>query len=321
MGHLHHANAKTTARIREEIQNSNATILALAAHYHLNPKTILKWKHAGRTTDKKSGPTSPKSTVLTTMEEQIICEFRRQTQLSLDDVFISLKDKIPNLTRSNLHRCLVRHGLNRLPKDENAPAKSKKKFKNYDIGYMHADITELRLENKKMYLFVGICRVCKYVYVELHDRMTVNISVAFLENLIADCPFKIHTILTDNGIQFTYKLLARHQQPKNKIHPFDALCKKHEIEHRLTKFRHPWTNGQVEIMNKKIKAHTTRKYHYVTVKQLKQHLMAYVLVYNFQQPLKALHYKSPYETIIEIFEKNPTLFKDNPHHKTVGLNR
>jgi len=31
----------------------------------LNPKTVTKWKNAGRTTDKKSGPMHPKSTVLT----------------------------------------------------------------------------------------------------------------------------------------------------------------------------------------------------------------------------------------------------------------
>ncbi len=48
-------------------------------------------------------------------QEPVICEFRRQTKFSLDNVFISLKARIPALTRSNLHRCLQRHGLNRLP--------------------------------------------------------------------------------------------------------------------------------------------------------------------------------------------------------------
>jgi len=118
MGDIQHANAKTTPRIRKEIQESNETITELATRLSLNPKTVTKWKNAERTTYKKSGSTIPKSTVLTEQEEQIVCEFRRVTKFSLDDVFIALKDEIPKMTRSNLHRCLQRHELSRLPKEE-----------------------------------------------------------------------------------------------------------------------------------------------------------------------------------------------------------
>ncbi len=115
MGSVHHANAKTTAGVRNEIHESTETIAELSERLPLNHKTVSYWKHAGRVTDKKSGPTRPRSTVLTPAQEPVICEFRRQTKFSLDDVFISLKARIPALTRSNLHRCLQRHGLNRLP--------------------------------------------------------------------------------------------------------------------------------------------------------------------------------------------------------------
>ena len=322
MGCLYHANAKTTQRVRKEIQESKETISQLAKRLSLNPKTIIYWKNADRVTDKKSGPSNPRSKVLTPSEEQVICEFRRLTKFSLDDVYISLKPQIPALSRSNLYRCLKRHGLNRLPLEENSGKKiEKKKFKEYDIGYCHIDITEIRLAQQKLYLFVGIERACKYAYVELHTRMTQEIARDFLERFIQDCPFKIHTILTDNGAQFTYALLADHLKPKTKTHMFDNVCSKHAIQHRLTKFRHPWTNGQVEIMNKKIKAHTTKKYYYDDAESLKKHLMSYMLVYNFQRQLKALKYKSPYAKMIEIYEQREDLFKSNPHHKTVGLNK
>ena len=231
----------------------------------------------------------------------------------------SLKDRIKGLTRSNLHRCLKRHHLNRLPDIEEGGRK-KKKFADYPIGYVHVDITEVRLGKQKLYIFVGIDRLCKYVYVELHERMTQENAVSFVRNLIADCPFIIHRLLTDNGSQFTYALLAEHLRPKNKIHPFDALCAAHNIKHKLTKFRHPWTNGQVEVFNKTIKKHTTKTYHYDTVDQLKQHLMAFLLIYNFQRPLRALKYLSPYEKMIQIYQTNPELFRSDPNHKIVGLN-
>lgn len=322
MGNLHHANATTTVRVRKEIQHSSATIATLAARYHINPKTVLHWKHANRLEDAKSGPRAPRSTVLTPEEEQVICEFRRLTQFALDDVYISLKPHMPALSRSNLHRCLVRHGLNRLePEEETRSGGSKKKkFKDYDIGYVHVDITEIRVGKTKLYLFVGIDRVCKYAYVELHERMTQPIALAFLEHLIKDCPFTIHTILTDNGAPFTYALLAERLRPKHKMHLFDQTCAAHGIRHRLTKFRHPWTNGQVEVFNRIIKGHTTKRYHYDTVTQLKTHIMAFLLAYNFQRPLKALKYHSPYDTIIKIYKQQPELFHCNPLQKIMGLN-
>jgi hypothetical protein len=51
------------------------------------------------------------------------------------------------------------------------------------------------------------------------------------------------TILTDNGIQFA-------EQPRNRNTAwsrqmrFDMICQVNDIEHRLTKPNHPWTNGQ-----------------------------------------------------------------------------
>ena len=47
MGHIHHANARTTVRVRKEIQNSTESIAQLAERYAINPKTVLYWKHAG----------------------------------------------------------------------------------------------------------------------------------------------------------------------------------------------------------------------------------------------------------------------------------
>jgi transposase-like protein len=255
MGSILHSNAKTTPKIRKEIQDSEESIIELAQRYSLNPKTIAKWRKAGRVVDNRSGPKLPKS-VLSTAEQQVVCEFRRLTKLPLDDVFIALRDKIPALTRSNLHRCLVRNGLNILPKEDDEP-KRKKKFKDYPIGYIHIDITEIRIAKQKIYMFVAIDRFSKYVYAELHESMTQEISCQFLNNFIADYPCKINTILTDNGAQFTYQLLAEHLRPKN-THPFDIICQNNNIEHRLTKFRHPWTNGQVEVTNRIIKRYTTK---------------------------------------------------------------
>lgn len=71
-----------------------------------------------------------------------------------------------------------------------------KKFKQYPIGYFHIDIAELR-----KVLFVAIDRTSKFAYVELHESAIKPIAAEFLRNLIKTLPYKIHTILTDNGIE------------------------------------------------------------------------------------------------------------------------
>nr|MBL0687258.1 transposase family protein [Sulfurospirillum sp.] len=218
--------------------------------------------------DKRSGPIKPKS-ILTDKEQAIICEFRRVTKLPLDDVLVALKKQIPNLSRSNLYRCLKRNGLNTLPK-EVQDKKPIKKFKNYEIGFIHIDIAQVHTKEGKAYLFVGIDRKTRSVYAELYDKMTIKHSCLFLNNLISHFPFKIRKILTDNGAQFSYRLLSKHLTPKNKVHPFDTICLKESIEHRLTQFRHPWTNGLVERMNRTIKEATVKIYFYETLKELKE---------------------------------------------------
>jgi transposase InsO family protein len=316
MGNLLHGSAKTTHRVRKEIQRSDKSIAALARQYYLNPKTVRYWKNAGTIFDKKSGPKTRVS-VLNKLEQQAVCEVRRTLQLPLDDLFIVFKDSIPALTRSNLHRCLQHHGLSRLPKEE--VSRDKKPFKEYPIGYMHVDITELLTDSGKEYLFVAIDRATKYIYIELHPHMTMDNAVQFLHNLQQDCVFKLTHILTDNGAQFTYKLLAKKLQP-DRVHPFTALCNTLAIEHRTTQFRHPWTNGQVEITNKIIKEATTKKYHYADFDELKRHLMAFLLYYNYQRPLKSLKLKTPWELVQKWYDDVPDLFKSNPSHKMVGLN-
>ncbi|MDR0727882.1 MAG: IS481 family transposase, partial [Puniceicoccales bacterium] len=116
MGYVLHGSAKTTHRIRKEIHDSKESIATLAVRYGVNFKTILKWKHREDVADHKSGPKKVRSS-LNEMEQAVVCEFRRVTKLPLDDVFIALRDKIPALTRSNLHRCLQRNGLSRLEEE------------------------------------------------------------------------------------------------------------------------------------------------------------------------------------------------------------
>ena len=65
MGSVLHGCARTTPRIRAELQASQESSRALAARYGLDPKTVRKWRGRDTTDDAPMGPKAPKSTVLT----------------------------------------------------------------------------------------------------------------------------------------------------------------------------------------------------------------------------------------------------------------
>ena len=241
MGQVLHGSARTTEAVRRAIQLRQGSVRALARRYGVSPTTIQKWRKRETTADAKMGPKEARSTVLTPEQEAIVVAFRRHTLLPLDDCLYGLQPTIPHLTRSSLHRCLERHGISRLPEVEgDKPAK--KRFAAYPIGYFHIDLAEVSTEEGKLRLFVAIDRTSKFAVARLVESAGKMEAAQVLRDLIEAVPYRIHTVLTDNGIQFT----ARKQDIWDLRHIFDRVCDEHGIEHRLTKVNHPWTTDEVE---------------------------------------------------------------------------
>jgi len=307
MGQVLHGSATTTATIRRAIQHSQESLRGLSKRYGINQKTVAKWKKRGSVADLPTGPKDPKSTVLSIEEEAIIVAFRHHTLLPLDDCLYTLQPTIPHLSRSSLHRCLQRHGISRLP-DVEGDKSDKKKFKTYPIGYFHIDIAEVQTAEGKLYLYVAIDRTSKFAFVQLVRKTGRSSASAFLVALIAAVPYKIHTVLTDNGVQFTFPpRYADGPTARYMTHMFDMRCQENGIEHRLTKVKHPWTNGQVERMNRTIKEATVKRYHYDSHQQLVTHLTDFISAYNFARRLKTLKGLTPYEYICKTWTKEPEL--------------
>jgi transposase InsO family protein len=317
MGQLLHKCATTTEKTRREIQLSKESIATLARRYGVNRKTIAKWKNRTTCQDTPMGPKIRRSKALTQQEEQVVIAFRKLTQLPLDDCLYTLQETIPHLSRSTLHRCFQRHGLPKLDKLQPKEKAAKKQFKVYPIGYFHVDIAEVQTAAGKLYLLVAIDRTSKFCYARLYEFASKSAAVGFLEDLIAFVPYKIHKILTDNGVQFT----NRKEGELALEHMFDRICEQEGIIHRRTQVAHPWTNGQVERMNRTIKEATVHSYYYSNHQQLERHLNDFLLAYNFARRLKALRGKTPWQFLEQQWQKNPQLFHRNITTFTKGLNK
>ena len=158
---------------------------------------------------------------------------------------------------------------------------ARRAFKACPIGFFHIDIAEIRTAEGKLRLFVAIDRTSKLAFVQLVESATRVMASAFLAALIEAVPCRVHMVLTDNGIQFYFP--PRHANGPTAsliIHMFDMRCRENGIEHRLTKPNHPWTNGQVERMNRTIKDATVKRDHYDDHDPLRRHLLLFIDAYE-----------------------------------------
>jgi len=86
-----HGSATTTHAVRAAIQRSQAPTEQLSQTYGINSKTVLKWKKRICLEDRKTGPSEPRSKVLTEAEEEAIIVLWRQALFAAERLKHSLK--------------------------------------------------------------------------------------------------------------------------------------------------------------------------------------------------------------------------------------
>ncbi len=247
------------------------------------------------------------------LEEALIIELRKLLALPLDDITEAMRRCVnPKLSRSAIHRCLQRHGISRMPKPDKP---NSGRFEAAGVGFIHIDLKHLpALERRKSYVFVAIDRATRAVYIEIHPRRDAKTSAAFLQRFLAQFPAAVHTILTDNGSEFTDRFAVDMKgKPEGKPsgnHPFDTVCANAKIEHRLTKPFKPQTNGMVERFNRRIVEAIGRENKrgsghrlFASHADRDAFLNQFVHDYNHTR-LKCLAYVAPLEALANLAEHN-----------------
>jgi transposase len=249
-----HANATTTPRTRAYIQRSSASVAALATELGVSEKTVRRWRGRSEVSDRShrrhrlGQSTSPE-------QEALICGLRADVGLGLDDLVEVMQRCVDaSLSRSAIYRCLKRYGISGRV---DLPAAAPGRFEPQPFGFVHIDLKHLtRLRQAKSYVFVAIERVTRFVYVEIVTHRDSRTIAGCLERFLVAFGHPVHTILTDNGSEFTDRFAVDMRgKPLGKpsgAHPFDLVCADQCIEHRLTKPYHPQTNGMVERFNRRI---------------------------------------------------------------------
>ena len=297
-----HANATTTPKTRAYIQASSAPVSDLAQELGVSETTIRRWRSRPSVGDRSHTPKNL-SISLTDTEQRLVVELRTTLGLPLDDI-VEVMNRCVNrtLSRSAIHRTLKRHGVSAKPKPEKTEPGT---FEAATVGFIHIDLKHLtRLEGRPAFVFAAIDRATRFVHIEIIARRDAATVAACRERFIKAFPHRVHTILTDNGAEFTDRFGAsrwtKTRKPSGQ-HAFDRVCARHRIEHRLTRPFHPQTNGMVERFNRRIadaigsKASTARnqgKNKFDTHAERNAFLTAFVVQYN-KTRLKCLGYQAP----------------------------
>ncbi len=236
MGQVLHGSATTTHAVRKAIQRSKVSLKKLSQTCGINPKTVRKWRKRNTVEDHRTGPGQPRSTLLSEDEEALIIAFRRPHPAAPRRLPLTPSSRPSRI--SPIRHCITACNAmtsSRLPLEE-GDKPERKRFKRHPIGYFHVDIDELRTAEGKLHLFITIDRTSTFAFAKLVERANTKGAAAFLDDLVAAVPYQVHTVLSDNGTQFAD--LARNRggaTARLRGHLFERACRRHGIEHRLTK--------------------------------------------------------------------------------------
>lgn len=150
---------------------------------------------------------------------------------------------------------------------------------------------EIRRNGGHLYQWTAIDESTRFRFIYGFEEHTPENSVKFLALLAKAFPFKIQTVQTDNGTEFTYKYIS-----DKDVCPFDAALREAGIAHVLIPPRTPWHNGKVERSHRNDQRYFYDWERFSTVKELNEKLSAH-LVWSNQKPMRTLEGLSPLQLL------------------------
>lgn len=148
-------------------------------------------------------------------------------------------------------------------------------------------------DGKHLYQWTAIDECTRIRFVYGFEEHTPENTVKFLKMLIKAFPFKIQTIQTDNGTEFTYKYIS-----ETEISPLDKALNKLGIKHKLIPPRTPWHNGKVERSHRNDQRYFYDWETFRNVDELNEKLEKH-LEWSNNKPMRTLGYKSPKQLLAE----------------------
>jgi transposase InsO family protein len=195
------------------------------------------------------------------------------------------------VSAKTVHRILVAAGENRLPRPARPPVQRYEKSRPGEL--VHVDIKLLpALRNARFdYEFAAVDDFSREAVVAITLDQTSVTATHFLEHVVAQLPYRVEAILTDNAFAFT----MRHAYHADRLTRFEQACRSLDIAHHLVRPRHPQSNGKVERFFRTVDDECLALQKRWTFDHRRRAIDRFVWFYNHDRPHLSLHGMTPVE--------------------------
>jgi len=196
------------------------------------------------------------------------------------------------ISPSGVYRILKRLGMNRLPSSKRNKPHNKRwhRYEKQQPGHrLQVDvkfIEPLPGSRKKHYQFTAIDDCTRLRVLRIYDRCNQHTAIQFIDYVLAQLPFEVHSIQTDNGAEF---------QSRFHWHVADQ-----GIEHVYIRPKTPRLNGKVERSHRIDQEEFYRLLEGEVIDDanvFNLKLKQWQDYYNFDRPHGALSGQTPYERL------------------------
>ena len=283
------------------------TIMELSSRSGFSRDTLHRWKKEykekgleGLYEKSRAHHTHPKTTT-----EEIVNMIRvlRQEKpvLGAKKIALRLQKRYEvRMSWRTIHKVLKREGLvrtkKRLPKKQQWVKKPlvPGELVQIDVAYMR------KYKGKWLYQFTSIDGYSRWRYVEIFKEQNNGTAILFLKHLLAQAPFRITGIQTDNASIFTNRYVG-YNKSTDPLHPtlhvFDQLCIDHSITHYLIDPGKPAQNGKVERSHRTDREEFWRDVKFHTLPELKEKHATYMAWHNNEREHLGIDGLTPQEKL------------------------
>ena len=291
-----------------------------AIKYNVNRQYIYRWKRRYngdiQSLANKSHRPHHHPNQHTEAELQKIKNFRRRNP-NTGLVVLWVKLRRSGYTRSitGLYRVLRRQGQMavKLPNPKYIPKPYEKmRFPGervqIDVKFVPEACIVGDAAGEKFYQYTAIDEFSRWRYLEAFQEHSTYSSAQFLEHLIKAAPFKILCVQTDNGTEFTKRLLPG----DNGLSLFETRLEQAGIRHKLIRPYTPRHNGKVERSHRKDNEYFYASHKFYSFEDFKNQLAVRCRNYN-RFPLRPLGWLSPIEYLAK-YTTDTSLAGSVTHH-------
>ena len=231
----------------------NHSVTDTAIRYHVSRKTVYKWlaRYDGTSDSLIDQSHRPHNSPRQHTEKELRQIRRRVKKHKWQDLILAYQELVEKdgYTRSY-------GGFKRIVQKLKAQKPKKVKRKRKPKPYKRADYPGQKIQldvkfvpsycvvdGKKYYQYTAIDECTRWTFREMYDEHSTYSSKQFLEKLIQKAPFSIREIQTDNGSEFTNRLIVTKSKH---LTMFEGLLLELGIIYHRIQIATPRHNGKVE---------------------------------------------------------------------------